>query len=570
MFSISHLRQSRTALTRAASSSVSKKQYIARATTVAEDRNRHIRPDVIRCQRERDDDEKRKRHSGYKHNFQQHRGFSCLSFLPSSSSSAALSMNDDRTDCQQQSVSSINTASSHHSHNYIQRHQHLNIALIETLEELCSILLTKVPKGFENFLPKNARTGNTNNNSDGGSGDGNNDDDKDKTAKEASNSSNDESSSTTSSDSKKTSGPSNNNNSHKNNKNKKEEERKRKKKEEEEMQQQLVGTTILLILVLMARSFFEDDAATGSGGVVLGGDGPEVTWHDFYNYMLTEGDVERIVVVNKKVARVYLRPGARGVPMAASGLGGGMRGGVMTKQISRPAQGVGGGVISSKDGAHPHDDEWDDGTLMEMNGGSDDSRSHAVSNPSSIPSSLGGALGGGVRKYQLVYHFNIGSVESFEDKLTHSQQELGISPRDYVPVQYASETNWAIELIKSAPALFLIGMTAYMLRGMGGMPGGGGGGRGGMGGIFQMGKSNAKLIKKEDVSVTFKDVAGCQEAKKEIMEFVDFLQDATQFTKLGAKIPKGALLTGPPGTGEFCLCLAFGSWTIEVSILIEV
>ena len=65
-----------------------------------------------------------------------------------------------------------------------------------------------------------------------------------------------------------------------------------------------------------------------------------------------------------------------------------------------------------------------------------------------------------------------------------------------------------------------------------------------------MGKSKAKLIKKEDVSVTFKDVAGCLEAKKEIMEFVDFLQDATQFTKLGAKIPKGALLTGPPGTGE--------------------
>lgn len=95
-----------------------------------------------------------------------------------------------------------------------------------------------------------------------------------------------------------------------------------------------------------------------------------------------------------------------------------------------------------------------------------------------------------------------------------------------------------------------------MLRGMGGMPGGGGGGRGGMGGIFQMGKSNAKLIKKEDISVTFKDVAGCQEAKKEIMEFVDFLQDATQFTKLGAKIPKGALLTGPPGTGKTLLAKA--------------
>merc|ERR1719287_231463 len=77
-----------------------------------------------------------------------------------------------------------------------------------------------------------------------------------------------------------------------------------------------------------------------------------------------------------------------------------------------------------------------------------------------------------------------------------------------------------------------------------------------MGGIFSMGKSTAKLIKKEDISISFKNVAGCQEAKKEIMEFVDFLQDATQFTKLGAKIPKGALLTGPPGTGKTLLAKA--------------
>jgi AFG3 family protein len=423
-------------------------------------------------------------------------------------------------------------------------HHQKNQLLMEKLDELYSVLLTKVPKGFENFLPKNARTGNTNSSGGGGDNDSEDDDDKDKTSKEASSSDNKKSSA----DSKKSSGFSSSNN--KNNKNKKEEERKRKKKEEEEMQQQLAGTTILLLLVLMARSFLEDDSATGPGAVnPLGGDGPEVTWSDFYNYMLTEGDVERIVVVNKKVARVYLRPGARGVPTAAS-----VRGGGLMNQSSRSAQGV-GGVISSKDGgAHSHDDEWDDGTVMEMSGGSN--ASQVASTPSSLTSSLGGALGGGTRKYQLVYHFNIGSVESFEDKLTHSQQELGISPRDYVPVQYASETNWAIELIKSAPALFLIGITAYMLRGMGGMPGGGGGGRGGMGGIFQMGKSNAKLIKKEDVSVTFKDVAGCQEAKKEIMEFVDFLQDATQFTKLGAKIPKGALLTGPPGTGKTLLAKA--------------
>eukprot|EP00984_Skeletonema_dohrnii_P022708 scaffold11805_cov120-Skeletonema_dohrnii-CCMP3373.AAC.1 len=400
------------------------------------------------------------------------------------------------------------------SYDSLQQQERQNQLIMEKLDELYSLLLAKVPKGFENFLPKNARTGNTNNdndnNSDGG-GDGNNndddnnsDDDKDKSSKDADK----QTSSSTSSKKKSTGGFGSNNNNNKSNKNKKEEERKRKKKEEEEMQQQLAGTTLLLILVLMARSFLEDDSATGPGGAVnpLGGDGPEVTWSDFYNYMLTEGDVERIVVVNKKTARVYLRQGARGVPMAASP----NRGMMMKQNNPRVASSSGGGVISSsKDGAHSHNDDWEDGTVMEMNGGADGSQA-ALSTASSLSSSLGGALGGGGgnRKYQLVYHFNIGSVESFEDKLTHSQQELGISPRDYVPVQYASETNWAIELIKSAPAIFLIGITAYMLRGMGGMPGGGGGGRGGMGGIFQMGKSNAKLIKKEDVSVTFKDVAG--------------------------------------------------------------
>merc|ERR1712176_1288054 len=77
-----------------------------------------------------------------------------------------------------------------------------------------------------------------------------------------------------------------------------------------------------------------------------------------------------------------------------------------------------------------------------------------------------------------------------------------------------------------------------------------------MGNIFQVGKSNAKKIKKEDINVTFKDVAGCQEAKREIMEFVDFLKDSERFTKLGAKIPKGALLCGPPGTGKTLLAKA--------------
>ena len=394
--------------------------------------------------------------------------------------------------------------------------------LLSTLEELYSqLLLTRVPKGFENFLPKNARSG--------VGGDDNNDNNdnspEDKKKKEA----------------KKSSDNNSSNGGNNNNKKRRDEER-RRKKQEEEMQQQLAGATALLIAVMMARSLLEDD--------VVSGDGPEVTWHDFYNYMLTEGDVERIVVINQKVARVYLRPGARGVPGAVS-LGRGGSSSLLSSSRQKNKK--------EEERMMGGDDSWDDGTVMEMNGGDGSGANGASSSSSSQRGFPGGAFtqsSSPKKPHQLVYHFNIGSVESFEDKLSRSQQELNISPRDYVPVQYASETNWMVELIKSAPALFLIGMTVYMMRGMGGMPGAGGGRGGGMGGIFSMGKSNAKLIKKEDVSVTFKDVAGCMEAKKEIMEFVDFLQDATQFTKLGAKIPKGALLTGPPGTGEWMLsCL---------------
>ena len=269
--------------------------------------------------------------------------------------------------------------------------------------------------------------------------------------------------------------------------------------------------------------------------------------------MLESGDVDKIEVVNKKYARVYLRPGARGVPLQH-------RPGVNAMPNSAGAiAGIppSSQTITSKR-RRDVDGEWDDGTVMDLGSMSAD----ATASPSSrgaggFASRLDAQSGGGgAGGHPLVYHFNIGSVESFEEKLSRSQQELGIAPRNFVPVQYVTETNWALELIKSAPALLMVGITVYMLKGMSGAGGRGGGGMGGMGGMFQIGKSNAKKINKEDVSVTFKDVAGCQEAKKEIMEFVDFLQDSTRFTKLGAKIPKGAMLCGPPGTGKTLLAKA--------------
>merc|ERR1719181_1106152 len=92
---------------------------------------------------------------------------------------------------------------------------------------------------------------------------------------------------------------------------------------------------------------------------------------------------------------------------------------------------------------------------------------------------------------------------------------------------------------------------------MGGGGMGMGGGGGGMNNIFKVGQSNAKKFAKDGkVDVTFKDVAGVDEAKREVMEFVQFLRNPEKFNRLGAKIPKGALLVGPPGTGKTLLARA--------------
>jgi cell division protease FtsH len=102
-------------------------------------------------------------------------------------------------------------------------------------------------------------------------------------------------------------------------------------------------------------------------------------------------------------------------------------------------------------------------------------------------------------------------------------------------------------LLSWAPMLLLIGVWVYFMRQMQG---------GGKGGAFSFGKSKAKMLDEANNSVTFSDVAGCDEAKEEVKELVDFLRDPQKFQKLGGRIPRGVLLVGPPGTGKTLLAKA--------------
>jgi cell division protease FtsH len=102
-------------------------------------------------------------------------------------------------------------------------------------------------------------------------------------------------------------------------------------------------------------------------------------------------------------------------------------------------------------------------------------------------------------------------------------------------------------LISSFPMLLLIAVWIYFMRQMQG-----GGGRG----ALSFGKSKARLLSEDQIKTTFADVAGCDEAKEDVSELVDFLRDPSKFQKLGGKIPKGVLMVGPPGTGKTLLAKA--------------
>ncbi|MDP3436572.1 MAG: ATP-dependent zinc metalloprotease FtsH [Bacteroidales bacterium] len=162
-------------------------------------------------------------------------------------------------------------------------------------------------------------------------------------------------------------------------------------------------------------------------------------------------------------------------------------------------------------------------------------------------------FGGKEPKFGPHFFFLVSTNFNPEEQFEIVREQL--PPENRFSIETEERTNYlsrALEWLLFP--ILLIALWVFMFRRMNKTMGGGGQGGGG---IFSVGKSQAKLFDKENnTKITFKDVAGLEEAKVEVMEIVDFLKNPKKYTSLGGKIPKGALLVGPPGTGKTLLAKA--------------
>lgn len=239
----------------------------------------------------------------------------------------------------------------------------------------------------------------------------------------------------------------------------------------------------------------------------------EVSFQWFKTHLLSKHVVEKLEVTNKSTVRVYVRPAA-------------------LRDMQQPAR-------------RPHAAATADPDFM---AGEVAEAPRGEAGPLTIPQV-------GTRPVYKFF-FNIGSVDAFERNMEEAQASLGYKSEELVPITYVSEISWQAELVKILPLLLIGGgMLMFMRRQMGAF----GAGPGAMGGrgLFNVGKAQVSVLDKNAKNKTmFKDVAGCDEAKLEIMEFVNFLKKPNKYKELGAKIPRGALLVGPPGTGKTLLAKA--------------